>query len=82
MRSLACLPNSRVRSMRAEASPAMVARKSRTYRYSSVSSISSSRTWVRCAAMSAPPAGRAGGGFAPGFWSASPPPAPFAPSAC
>jgi hypothetical protein len=37
MRSRACLPSSRARSPRAEASPAMEARSSRTARYSSAS---------------------------------------------
>jgi hypothetical protein len=42
MRSRACLPSSRERSPRAEASPAMEARSSRTARYSSASLASSS----------------------------------------
>jgi hypothetical protein len=42
MRSRACLPSSRMHSPRAEASPAMVARSSRTARYSSASLASSS----------------------------------------
>jgi hypothetical protein len=43
MRSRACLPSSRARSPRAEASPAMEARSNRTVRYSSASLASSSR---------------------------------------
>jgi hypothetical protein len=43
MRSRACLPSSRTRSPRVEASPAMVARNSRTARYSFASFASSSR---------------------------------------
>jgi hypothetical protein len=43
MRSRACLPSSHARSPRAETSPAMVARSSRTARYSSASLASSSR---------------------------------------
>jgi hypothetical protein len=43
MRSRACLPNSRARSPRAEASPTMEAQSSHTSRYSSASLASSSR---------------------------------------
>jgi hypothetical protein len=43
MRSRACLPNSRARSLRAEASPAMEAQSSHTARYSFASLASSSR---------------------------------------
>jgi hypothetical protein len=43
MRSRACLPNSRARSPRAEASPVMVAQSNRTVRYSSTSLAPSSR---------------------------------------
>jgi hypothetical protein len=46
MRSWACLPSSRARSPRAEASPAMEARSSRTVRYSSAILASSSRAWA------------------------------------
>jgi hypothetical protein len=49
MRSRACLPSSRVRSPRAEASPAMEARSSHTVRYYSASLASSSRAWANCA---------------------------------
>jgi hypothetical protein len=56
MRSRACLPSSRARSSRAEASPAMEARSSRTVRYSSASLASSSRAWANCVLMSAPSA--------------------------
>jgi hypothetical protein len=54
MRSRACLPSSRTRSPRAEASPAMEARSSHTARYSSASLVSSSRAWASCALMSVP----------------------------
>jgi hypothetical protein len=57
MRSRACLPNSRVRSPRAEASPAMVARSNRTVRYSSAR--------ANCALMSAPLGGEGGGAIGP-----------------
>jgi hypothetical protein len=43
IRSWACLPSSRTRSPRAEASPTMEARSSHTTRYSSTSLASSSR---------------------------------------
>jgi hypothetical protein len=43
MRSRACFPSSRARSPRAEASPAMEARSSRTARYTSAILASSSR---------------------------------------
>jgi hypothetical protein len=49
MRSRACLPSSRARSPRAEASPAMEARSRRTSQYSSASLASSSRAWASCA---------------------------------
>jgi hypothetical protein len=54
MRSRAYLPSSRARSPRAEASPAIEARSSRTVRYSSASLASSSRAWANCASTSAP----------------------------
>jgi hypothetical protein len=60
MRSRACLPSSRARSPRAEASPAMEARSSRTVRYSSAILALSSRAWASYALMSAPPAGEVG----------------------
>jgi hypothetical protein len=82
MRTRACLPASHARSLRVEASRAMVALKSRTCRYSSASLASSLRAWASCLVMSAPPAGRAGGRFTPRFWGASPSHAPFALSAC
>jgi hypothetical protein len=66
MRSLACLPSSRTRSPRAEASPAMEARKSRTTRYSSAIFASSSCACPSCALMSAPPVGEVGARSAPG----------------
>jgi hypothetical protein len=65
MRSRAYLPSSRVRSPRAEASPAMEARCSRTVRYSSASLASSSRAWASCALMSAPLGGEVGGALGP-----------------
>jgi hypothetical protein len=67
MRPHACLPSSRARSPRAEASPTMVARKSGTCRYSSASLASISRAWASCAAMPVPPAGEVGGALGPGF---------------
>jgi hypothetical protein len=65
MRSRACRPNSRVHSPRAEASPAMDARSSRTARYSSASLASSSRAWANCALTSAPLGGEEGGALGP-----------------
>jgi hypothetical protein len=65
MRSRACLPNSRARSPRAEASPAMEARSNRTMRYSSASLVSSSRAWASCALMSVPLGGEGGGALGP-----------------
>jgi hypothetical protein len=65
MRSRACLPSSRARSPRAEASPAMEARSSRTARYSSAILPPSSCAWARCALMSAPLAGEVGARLAP-----------------
>jgi hypothetical protein len=84
MRSRAYLPSSRVRLPRAEASPALVARRSHTCRYSSASLASSSRAWDSCALMPVPLTGEAGGALGPGFWGASPSPAPapFVSSAC
>jgi hypothetical protein len=61
MCSRSCLPTSQTRSPRAEASPAIVARRSRTSRYSSASFASSSRAWANYAVMSAAPAGGTGG---------------------
>jgi hypothetical protein len=49
--SRACLPSSRTRSPRAEASPVMEARSNRTARYTSASLASSSRAWASCALM-------------------------------
>jgi hypothetical protein len=65
MRSRACLPSSRARPLRVEASPAMEARSSRTARYYSASLASSSRAWVSCALMSAPSAVRGEARLAP-----------------
>jgi hypothetical protein len=65
MRSWACLPNSRARSPRADASPAMEARSNRTVRYSSASLASSSHAWASCALMSAPLGGEGGGALGP-----------------
>jgi hypothetical protein len=78
MRSRACRPNSRARSPRAEASPAMEAWSSRTVRYSSASLALSSRAWASCTSMSAPagvlgPAARRGA--IPGAGVTSPSPA-------
>jgi hypothetical protein len=67
MRSQACFPSSRTRSPRAEASPAMEARRSRTARYSSASFASSSCAWASCVLMSAPPVGEVGGRSTLGF---------------
>jgi hypothetical protein len=53
MRSRACMPSSRTRSPRAEASPAIEARSNRTVRYSSASLASSSRAWASCASCQA-----------------------------
>jgi hypothetical protein len=65
MRSRACLPNSRARSPRAEASPAIEAGSNRTVWYSSASLASSSRAWASCALMSAALGGEGGGALAP-----------------
>jgi hypothetical protein len=65
MRSRACLPSSRARSPRAEASPAMEARSSRTVRYSSASLASSSRAWASCVLISAPVGAEGGGALGP-----------------
>jgi hypothetical protein len=65
MRSRACLPNSRARSLRAEASLAIEARSNRTVRYSSASLASSSCAWASCALMSAPLDGEGEGRLAP-----------------
>jgi hypothetical protein len=65
MRSRACLPSSRARSPRAEASPAMEARSNRTVRYSYASLASSSRAWASCVLMSAPLGGEGGGALGP-----------------
>jgi hypothetical protein len=86
MQSRACLPSSRACSPHAEASPAMVARSSRTARYSSTSLASNLRAWASCALMSAPRAGEVGGALGPEFYGAlaprfrgaSPSPAPAA----
>jgi hypothetical protein len=79
MRSRACLPSSRARSPRAEASPAIEARSNRTVRYSSASLASSSRAWANYASTSAP-AGVLGPaawrGAMPGAGVTSPSPAP------
>jgi hypothetical protein len=90
MHSRACLPSSSARSPRAEASPAMEARSSRTARYSSASLASSSHAWANCALMSVPLVGDVGAHSAPGSvvrWlpssggaSLSPAPAAFASS--
>jgi hypothetical protein len=66
MHSRACLPASQMRSPRAEASPAIVARKSHTYQYSSASIASSLRAWASCAVMSACPTSGVGDGFGSG----------------
>jgi hypothetical protein len=84
MRSRACLPSFRARSPRAEASPAIEARSSRTVRYSSASLASSSRAWASCASASTPagvlgPAARSGA--MPGAGVTYPSPAPTAPVA-
>jgi hypothetical protein len=65
MRSQACLPNSRARSPRAEAAPAIETRSNRTVRYSSASLASSSRAWASCALMSAPSVVKGEGRLAP-----------------
>jgi hypothetical protein len=66
MCSRAYFPSSRARSPRAEASPAMEARSSRTARYSSASLASSSRAWVSCVFMSEPLVAEVGARSAPG----------------
>jgi hypothetical protein len=89
MRSRACLPSSRARSPRAEASPTMEARSNRTVRYSSASLASSSRAWASCALMSAFVGGEGGGALGPAArrdpvpkaGGTSPSPAPAAPAA-
>jgi hypothetical protein len=68
MPSRACLPSSRARSPRADASPAMEARSSRTVRYSSASLASSSRASASYALMSAPLGGEGGGALGPAPW--------------
>jgi hypothetical protein len=65
MRLRACLPSSRARSPRAEASPAMDARINRTAQFSSASLASSSRAWASCVLMSAPLGGEVGAHLAP-----------------
>jgi hypothetical protein len=65
IRSRACLPSSRARSPRAEASPAMEARSSHTARYSSVSLASSSCAWASCVLMSVLLGGEVGAHLAP-----------------
>jgi hypothetical protein len=65
MRSRSCMPSSHARSPRAEASPAMEARSSRTVRYSSASLASSSRAWASCALISAPVGGEGAGALGP-----------------
>jgi hypothetical protein len=65
MRSRACLPSSRARSPRAEASPSIEARSNCTVWYSSASLASSSRAWASCALMSAPSVVRGEGRLAP-----------------
>jgi hypothetical protein len=87
MRSRACMPSSRARSPRTEASPAMEARSSRTVRYSSASLASSSRAWASCALISAPVGGEGVGALGPAARreavpradETSPSPAPVAP---
>jgi hypothetical protein len=89
MRSRACMPSSRARSPRAEASPAIEARSNRTVRYSSASLASSSRAWASCALMSAPVGGEGAGALGPAArreavpraGGTSPSPAPVAPVA-
>jgi hypothetical protein len=65
MRSRACMPSSRTRSPRAEASPAIEARSNRTVRYSSASLASSSGAWASCASLSAPVGGEGAGALGP-----------------
>jgi hypothetical protein len=65
MRSRACLPNSRARSPRADASPAIEAQSNRTVWYSSANLASSSRAWASCALMSALLGGEGEGRLAP-----------------
>jgi hypothetical protein len=65
MRSRACLPNSRARSPRANASPAIEARSNRTVRYSSASLASSLSAWASCVLMSVPLGGEGGGALGP-----------------
>jgi hypothetical protein len=67
MRSQACLPSSRARSPRAEASPAMDARTSCTARYSSASLASILHAWASCTLMSAPLGGE-GEALGPAPW--------------
>jgi hypothetical protein len=89
MRPRACMPSSRTRSPRAEASPAIEVRSNRTVRYSSASLASSSRAWASCALMSAPVGGEGAGALGPAAWReavpragvTSPSPAPAAPVA-
>jgi hypothetical protein len=87
MQSRACMPSSRARSPRAEASPAIEARSNRTVRYSSASLASSSRAWASCALISAPVGGEGAGALGPAArreavlraGGTSPSPAPVAP---
>jgi hypothetical protein len=65
MRSRACLPSSRARSLHAEASPAIEVRSNRTVRYSSASLASCLCAWASCVLMSAPSAARGVGCSAP-----------------
>jgi hypothetical protein len=65
MRSRACMPSSRTRSPRVEASLAIEARSNRTVRYSSASLASSSWAWASCALMSAPVGGEGAGVLGP-----------------
>jgi hypothetical protein len=89
MRSQACMPSSRTRSPRAEASPAIEARSNRTVRYSSASLASSSQAWASCALMSAAAGGEGAGALGPAARReavpragvTSPSPAPAAPVA-
>jgi hypothetical protein len=65
MRSRACMPSSRARLPRVEASPAIEARSNHTVRYSSASLASSSRAWASCALISAPVGGAGAGALDP-----------------
>jgi hypothetical protein len=46
----------------------MMARRSRTFQYSSASLASSSCTWASYAVMPTPPSDEVGGALGPGFW--------------